>query len=174
MKNVANTIEDLLEILAGLQGHCKMQINSSDANIMHSIARQVFKETALTDRQFALMKEKLQVYRDQFTALDYDFDKAVETLRQPLRHIDRSKYIKIVDTLDVYGELPYEAHKKKWKWIKVRFPFSKKTILLLYNIPKKDYHHNKGSHEHCYKLTEQNIYNVIKCFKDKEFEIDPY
>lgn len=173
MKNVANTIEDLLEILAGLQGHCKMQINSSDANIMHSIARQVFKETALTDRQFALMKEKLQVYRDQFTALDYDFDKAVETLRQPLRHIDRSKYIKIVDTLDVYGELPYEAHKKKWKWIKVRFPFSKKTILLLDNIPKKDYHHNKGSHEHCYKLTEQNIYNVIKCFKDKEFEIDP-
>jgi len=173
MKNVANTVEDLLEILAGLQGQSKIQIDSSDATIMFSIARQVFKGTALTDRQYALVKEKLQNYRNQFTALEYNFDLSLDTLRLPLRHIDRSKYVKIVDTQDVYTSMPYESHKQKWKWIKIRFPFSKKTITILDNIPKKDYYHSKGSHEHYYKLTEQNVYSIIKSFRDKEFEIDP-
>lgn len=172
MKNIANTIEDLLEILAGLQGQAKIQIESSDATIMYSIARQVFKGIALTDRQFALMKDKLQIYRNQFTALDYDFDRAVDTLRLPLRHIDRSKYIKIVDTHDVFDNQVYESYKSKWKWIKVRFPFSKKMIMTLDYIPKKDYYHEKGSHEHYYRLTEQSVYNIIKSFKDKEFKID--
>ena len=58
MKNVANTIEDLLEILAGLQGQGQIQIDPNDATIMHSVARQTFKGTALTDRQYNLMKEK--------------------------------------------------------------------------------------------------------------------
>lgn len=170
MKNAANTIEDLLEILAGLQGQSKMQIESSDATIMHSIARQSFKGTALTDRQFALMKEKLQDYRTQFTALDYDFDRAIETLRQPLRHIDRSKYIKIVDHPN---NVVYEDS-EKGKYIKIRFPFSKKLIMLINGIqkPNGQYYHEKGSHSHFFRLTERNMYNVLTAFKDKNFEID--
>ena len=169
MKNVANTIEDLLEILAGLQGQAKMQIESSDATIMHSIARQSFKGTALTDRQFALMKEKLQTYRNQFTALDYNFDTAVDTLRQPLRHIDRSKYIKIVDYPD---DIVYESA-EAGKFIKIRFPFKKSDIMLINginNIP--DYYHSKGTHEHYFALTEVNVFNVIDNFKNKSFNID--
>jgi len=169
MKNVANTIEDLLEILAGLQGQAKIQIESSDATIMYSIARQVFKGTALTDRQFALMKEKLQTYRNQFTALDYDFDTAVETLRQPLRYIDRSKYIKIVD----FPEDIIVESKCDDKFIEIRFPFKKTDIMLINEIvSKNEYHHKKGSHKHFFVFNENNIYNILSRFSTKEYEID--
>ena len=173
MNNVANSIEDLLETLAGLQGQATMQIESSDATIMHSIARQTFRGTALTDRQQALIIEKLQTYREQFTILDYDFDTAVNILRQPLRVIDRSKYIKIVNTNEVYNNTTYESYKENWKWIKIRFPFSKKLIIILDSLNKAtDYYHEKGSHEHFFHLTEQNLYNVINAFIDKNFEIE--
>lgn len=175
MKNVANTIEDLLEILAGLQGQSKMQIESSDATIMYSVARQTFKGTALTDRQYALMKEKLQTYRDQFTALDYEFDIAIETLRHPLRNIDRSKYIKIVNHEDAIGsKRVYESYKAKWQWIKIRFPFSKKLITDLQSmkIDENEHMHDKGSHEHFFLLNEKNLHSIIKTFKDKNFDIE--
>jgi hypothetical protein len=97
MKNVANTLEDLLEILAGLQGQAKIQIESSDHNLLFSMARQVFKGTGLTDRQYELAKEKLLKYKEQFTALDYNFDMSLEKLRLPLRQLDRSRWMKIVD-----------------------------------------------------------------------------
>lgn len=177
MKNVANTIEDLLEILAGLQGQAKIQIESKDATIMHSVARQTFKGTALTDRQYALMKEKLQTYRNQFTALDYDFDRAVDALRYPLRHIDRSKYIKLVSQQEMVGpDQVYESYKEKWKWIKIRFPFSKKLIVKIQEITNKigmrDYHHAKGSHIHYFKFNEINVFNVLTHFENSSFDIE--
>ena len=91
-------LEDCLEHLAGLrESPVEFTIEKTDHTIMTSIARQTFRGVALTDRQSALMYEKLQSYRDQFVNLDWDFDYAVNQLRQPLRHIDRSKYIKLAD-----------------------------------------------------------------------------
>ena len=163
MKNVANTIEDLLEILAGLQGQAKIQIESSDVNIMHSIARQVFKGTALTDRQFALMKEKLNTYKDQFTALEYDFDRAVESLRLPLRQLDRSRYINIIK--DTNGE-----HK-----IAVRFIFQKKLISALEEIKKRikeESLYDKVNKIHYFDYSEHTLYSLVEIFKEKNFELD--
>src|SRR5210317_1214184 len=114
MNSIA-TIEDLLEAAAGMSQHFKIQLESTDITIMHSIARQVFKGTALTDRQFTLMQEKLSRYKDQFKE-SCDFDSAVKSLRQPLREIDRNKYIKLVSTPDVYTDTPYESYKEKWQW----------------------------------------------------------
>jgi len=151
-------IEDLLEILAGLHKSPKQfKVETTDGTIIHSIARQVFRGTALTDRQQNLMKLKLQTYRNQFLDQGYAFDDAVERLRQPLRTIDRSKYIKLEDN-----------------WIKIRFPFSKSLITLVNELPKKhsEYKHDKGSHEHYFFANESNIYRIIKSFKNKEFEID--
>ena len=179
MKKAANTIEDLLEIFAGMHQAPKLEVNSSDATIMYSIARQTFKGTALTDRQLVLMKEKLQAYRDQFVALDYNFDIAIENLRQPIRHIDRSKYIKIVSHADMVGpNQPYESYKESWKWIKVRFPFSKKDIVKLEPIITKaklnrnDYSHTKGTHEHFFLLKESYVYLIVEAFKNANFVVD--
>lgn len=161
MKTEATNIEDLLEILAGLRVAEKIEIAPTDATIMFSIARQVFKGTALTDRQFVLMQEKLESYRDQFLTLDINFDSAINKLRQPLREIDRSKYIKLINQDDTM-------------WIKVRFPFSKSLILSLQSIRchHLEHKHQKGSHEHLFLFNESNVYNVISAFKNKSFEID--
>lgn len=160
------SIEDLLEVLSGfVKSPEKFEILPNDGTIVHSIARQVFKGTALTDRQFALMQTKLQTYKPQFEVQGYDFDHAIDKLRKPLRKIDRSKYIKIV-------EAPLNYPKEKW--VAVRFPFSKTLITCINEVPKHtdQYHHNKGSHEHFFLATESNIYAVIKKFINKDFEID--
>ena len=152
-------LEDCLEYLTGLrQAPVEFTVEKTDATIINSIARQVFKGTALTDRQSALMHEKLQKYRDQFINLDWDFDYAVNQLRQPLRHIDRSKYIKLVDNE-----------------IKIRFPFRKTEIMLVQevaNTAQDNYHHQKGSHTHYFECNEINILNLLDRFNNKEFEID--
>ena len=152
-------LEDCLEYLTGLrQAPVEFTVEKTDATIINSIARQVFKGTALTDRQSALMHEKLQKYRDQFINLDWDFDYAVNQLRQPLRHIDRSKYIKLADNE-----------------IKIRFPFRKTEIMLVQevaNTAQDNYRHEKGSHTHYFECNEINILNLLDRFSNKEFEID--
>ena len=152
-------LEDCLEYLTGLrQAPVEFTVEKTDATIINSIARQCFKGMALTDRQSALMHEKLQKYRDQFINLDWDFDYAVNQLRQPLRHIDRSKYIKLADNE-----------------IKIRFPFRKTEIMLVQevaNTAQDNYRHEKGSHTHHFKCNEINILNLLDRFSNKEFEID--
>lgn len=151
-------IEDCLEHLAGLvTSPVQFQVDKADQTIMFSIARQVFKGTPLTDRQLALMQFKLQAYREQFINLDWDFDFAVENIRQPLRHIDRSKYVKLIDNKIV-----------------VRFPFRKSEICDIQTFcnSAEGYEHKKGSHKHSFDCNEVNILNVISKFGQKEFDID--
>lgn len=172
MKNVANTIEDLLEILAGLQGQSKIQIESSDHNLLYSLARQVFKGTGLTDRQYELSKEKLSKYADQFTALDYNFDDTIQNLKYPLREIDRSRWIKIVDSLDV--DQLYESH--KGPFIAVRFSFQKKLISAIEQINNKissqPYHYDNVNKIKYYEYSEKNLYEIVSAFKDKNFILE--
>lgn len=170
------TIEDLLETLASYR-HKDISkdffVERSDYSLIQSLARQTIKGIALTDRQLDLVKKKLIEYKHQFQKNGFDnIEEAFDKLRMPLRTIDRSKYIKIVDTSEVYQNQNYDDAQENWKWIKIRFPFSKKLILALEKIPKIDYHHNKGSHEHCFKLTEKTVYAAVHHFKNKNFEID--
>jgi len=148
--------------------HYVRDIGVEDKNkqILESIERQCAKGTALTDRQYNLCKTILS---SVFPEMPTDI-----LSKQPLRTIDRSKYIKIVDTEDVYSNMVYESSKSDWKWIKVRFPFSKKDIMKINSIQfkHKEYVHRKGSHEHFYRLNEDMIFQVIKLFKDTSFEID--
>ena len=109
-------IEEYLEYL------CKEKLNSLQSvdAIYFSIYKQTVRGLGLTDRQYALVLKKIQ----EFVSVE-DLPTKI-----PLRTIDRSKYIKLVDTANVYGQdTVYESYKSKWKWIKVRFPFSKKDIV---------------------------------------------
>ena len=168
------TIEDCLELLAGLQQGPTIKIESSDMTIIHSIARQVFRGTALTDRQYEVMKEKMQTYKQQFASFEYDIESAIKVLRQPLRQIDRSKYITIVDSTEVFENSVYESYKADWKWIKIRFPFSKKLIAALDNIAycdRMNHVHKKNSHIHYFPVKEKTVEAVLEKFGDKNFEI---
>ena len=152
--------------------HCVEIIGVTDSNkqILESINRQCKKGTALTDRQYDLTKKLLQekLQDTEFTGN--------EPLKQPLRQIDRSQYVKLVETVDVYGQdTVYESYKTDWKWLKVRFPFSKKFIVLvetLANDYRKSYYHKRGSHEHFFKVSESTVYAVIDAFINKKFDID--
>lgn len=166
-----HTIEDCLEILTGLQKHnLTFSVDVSDRSIIESVARQVFRKTAMTDRQYTLMKEKLLKYKSQFESQDIiGFDRALEKLRNPLREIDRSKYITVVDHPE---NIPYPAD-ERCKYIKIRFPFKKSDIALIDQINNtKDYYHSKGTHEHYFVLNEINVYNLLSRFVDKNYKID--
>jgi hypothetical protein len=152
-------IEDCLEYLAGMrESLATFTIEKTDHTIMTSIARQVFKGTALTDRQFALMQEKLANYKQQFVEAGVDnFEYVIEQTRQPLRQIDRSKYIKIVDNTIV-----------------IRFPFKKSDIILIdeFATVNEGYLHRPGSHEHEFDYNEYNVLNLLDRFSKKDFIID--
>jgi len=161
MDYVNYTIEDSLELLVGLKKSVDFELETSDISFLQSIARQTFKGTALTDRQCEVVKEKLLKYKTQFTKESYDIDQALKTLRMPLREIDRSKYITLVQRQDS-------------AWIKIRFPFSKSLICKLEEISRRkdDYYHDKGSHEHYFKLSEKVVFELVSLFNSKNFTID--
>ena len=165
-----HTIEDALEILAGLKGNYDLKIEKEEFTIMNSIARQVFRGTALTDRQYALIKEKLQKYIPQFEQAGLETILiSLEELRQPLRQIDRSKWIKIVDYPE---DIVYDADESS-KYIAIRFPFKKSDVMLINDISKPNgYHHNKGSHIHYFALNEEYLFQIGDKFFNKDFEID--
>ena len=155
-------IEEYLEHI------CNEHLNSLEPvnAIYFSIYKQTVRGLGLTDRQYALVVKKLSEYFDSIDDLP---------TKLPLRIIDRSKYIKLVDTADVYGiDKVYESYKQKWNWIKVRFPFSKKDIVKVDSIqvPHSEYVHQKGSHEHYYKFTAKNLYFVLSVLQNRNFEID--
>jgi hypothetical protein len=167
------TIEDCLEVLTGLQKHnLTFTIETSDRSLIDSIARQIYRGTALTDRQYALMREKLNKYRDQFENQGVvDFDQAFDKLRNPLREIDRSKYITVVNYIE---DMPTDASDRN-RFIKIRFPFKKSDIALINEINSTKgnyYYHKKGSHEHYFIYNEQNADKILSRFKDKSYKID--
>lgn len=154
------TIEDCLDIAIG--NNCdfdKFLLEKSDVSLLYSLGSQISKGTALTDRQLYLLQTKLLKYADQFDHAGINIDEAKDTLRMPLRSIDRSKFVKIKDDRIV-----------------IRFPFTKKLILLIEDIKKTigsdDHFHQKGSHIHTFAYNENTVYHIVSNFVNKDFEID--
>ena len=172
-KKALNT-EACLEIVAGIselkyssvKELSKIQnftLHEDNANIMFSIAKQVFRGTALTAKQYALVKKLLvEYYTDQFDAHEIDLKEAVEKLRFPLREIDSSHWIKFVE---------YKGE----NMIAIRFPFNKKVIKYLDELKNqndKEYFYDK--HTHYFPMKEKYIWKLInlsKKFTDAKFEI---
>jgi hypothetical protein len=183
------TVEDYLEVLAGLQGNDKIKIDSADCTIMYSIARQVFRGKSFTDRQLDVVCLKLNYYSDQFTDLGYTNLQNIlnmKVTRTPLRNVDRSQWIKIVDepkrnTPMFTSQMGSRRKNKKDNepaknsHIAIRFPFSKRMIQIIESLAYKHkigYYHEKGTHIHYFKLSENSVYDVVETFKNKDYNID--
>ena len=170
------TVEDYLEVLAGLQGNDKIKIESVDCTILYSIARQVFKGKAFTDRQLDVVCMKLNYYNDQFNKLGYlnlQYVIKMQTTRNPLRNVDRSQWIKVVDAPPMVQTVYTLGRRKpsnnnevtKNSHIAIRFPFSKRTIQSVEMIAHKHkmgYYHEKGTHIHYFKITENAVCDIIE------------
>jgi hypothetical protein len=150
-----HTVESYLQHLVSTA-----TLDSGDTAILNSIARQLTRGKALTDRQYELVKSKLINYRDHFESNGmHSLDLALETLAFPLRSVDRSQTVTVEDG-----------------WLVVKFPFNKKTISHLNLVSakfKQFYSHTKGSNEHKFKLYEPVINEIVELFKNKNFTIDP-
>lgn len=165
-------VEDYLENLVGLSGDSNQYcLEKNDVRFLSSIARQVFKGIGLTDRQHSSVKEKILNYKSQFKSFN---EEDLDNLRIPLRQIDRSQYVKISKCPENFVNGRNDV-----SYIKIRFPFSKKIILiverlkmLIAKFPNTDYYHQQGSHEHYFKLSEKSTYHIVNEFKEKQFEID--
>jgi hypothetical protein len=162
-------IEDILHLLIDTVG-----VVESDRGILHSISAQCKRGIALTDRQYDLVVNKIQNYKTQLEQHNCTMLDDLPT-RVPLREIDRSKTISVVSHTDMVGPNgAYESYKEKWQWIKVRFPFSKKLIAKLDTVKtnSKEYHHEKGSNKHYFKLNGKTLVKLVDMFKSSSFTID--
>ena len=163
MFNKNLTIEDFVEVLVGYQEHnCehKFIIQRSDFNLLTSLGRQTLREIPYTDRQYALVKDKLLAYVDQFESNGFtDIQSNFKNLRMPLREIDRSRWIRFETTSN--GDM-----------IAVRFTFQKKLISALQKLANSD-HYDKLKKTHYFTYNEINLHSIISALADKGFEVQP-
>jgi hypothetical protein len=171
----ALTIEDCLELVAGisqLKFHDNPALNklqnfelhTDNHKIMFSIAKQVFKGTALTERQYTLVQKLLvEYYTKQFEAHEIDIKDCIERLRHPLRKINEEHWIKLLDY-------------KGMKMLVIRFPFNKKVLKHiedLKNSSDKEYWYE--AHKHFFPYEEKYVWKLVTIAKrfDRKFEIEP-
>ena len=158
-------IEDYLELFAGIhreQKELKFFCSKKDEVLMFSLGKQVLRQTALTDRQHELAKKKLLEYKEQFDVYGFDdFEKDLDSLRMPIRSINRQKLISLKQINDKI-------------YIAVRFPFSKKMIKHIEFLqrlqPKKNY--DSKTKTHLIDFSEKNLFEIVSKLKDCNFEVE--
>ena len=165
------TVEDCIEILAGLQEqNGEFNIERSDYNLVNSLARQTFRGTAYTDRQHELAKQKVLFYKEQFESNGYNVDVALEDLRMPLRQVDRSRWVKLVD-----HKGPNKVFESDTApFIAVRFIFQKKLISNIDAIKRSlgegDY--DKENKIHYFPFSERTVFEILSNFNEtNNFEV---
>lgn len=171
-----NSCEDAIETLAGLKevestdSPILFQIENSDKNLVYSLARQTFKGIGFTDRQYDLAKQKVLYYKSQFDQYNIDLEN-INTTRLPLRQIDRSRWVKLVD--DQGPNKVYESDKAPF--IAIRFIFQKKLISNIEAIKRSlgegDY--DKENKIHYFPFNEKSVFEILSNFNESNnFEID--
>jgi len=167
--NIKN-IEDFVQHLINVG-----KVDSADRVIFHSINRQITKGIALTDRQHIMLKGKLEKYQADINA--EQFKHIVDNLRMPLRFVNRAKTVEV-------SKLPEDAV-VRWNsnstikdenWIKVSFPFHKKTIRKIEELVKQigstNYYHKVKSRDHYFVLSEKSVVPIIDSFRERNFDIE--
>lgn len=159
------TIEDALEILGGTTSRTvNVRIDLGEINLVRSLAKQVSRGTALTDRQLDLAVKKIEKYRQ---GLEQNFVKVDQLLlekplRMPLRQIDRTQIISLF----------YDSNKKLK--ILIKFVFSKKfanawgVIASELNSTSED-----RKTEKVLSFNEQDFYKIVNVLGPMGFLLSP-
>lgn len=161
------TCEDCLEILSGFSSIKILSppsLKTEHSKLIPSLARQVFRGTPLTDRQYELATTKLKEYTKVFEKNDIDLYNSIKNLRYPLREIDRSHYLRF-ETIDNKIMLV------------IRFLFNKKIIKELEEITKlakEDDVSYKSDKKYYFTPKETYIFELVNLAKrfTTKFDID--
>jgi len=159
-------IEDYLDIIV----LTKDVLKDTDHKLFYSLHRQTNKGMGLTERQHALLKNKLLEYSDWLDTKYPYFRDDLDHLRRPYRSIDRSRTITITER-----ETPVFGGIISVTMIAVRFPFSNKMIKhidFIKSVQDRRIYDNKTK-THYIKLNERNALDIVTHFKDLDFDIDP-
>lgn len=149
-------LEDIIE-KAVTEEKFKQDIKESDLELFKSMHRQITKKKlSLTDRQYDLIVIKIEDYRDFLLEGLDDLPASGLEVKHPIRSIDRSKWIRIIDN-----------------HIVVRFVFNKKFIHFLESVKKDFLIQDKRNNTKTYKFTDKSCYTIINHLEQFEFEIDP-
>lgn len=160
-------VEDYIELLTTND----YTLEKSDYNLIYSFVKQIHRGLSFTDRQYELAKQKILDYESQFVAQGLNPTDDLENLRLPVRSIDRSRWVKIVN--DQGPNRVYESEKAPF--IAVRFTFQKKLISMIEDIKKatkNEEMYDKETKVHYFQYSEKTLYAIIEAVKDKNFEID--
>ena len=160
---MTHTIEDALEILAGtVTRTVNIRIDFGEINLIKSLARQVARGTALTDRQFELATKKIEKYRIglEQNSVNVDTVLTLKLLRMPLRQIDRTQCISLVVDSD---------NKTK---VLIKYVFSKKFSSIWSNLQEQliaTSSDTKG--EKRLSFNEQDLYLIVNTLAPLGFNI---
>ena len=162
---MTQTVEDAIEILAGVRPRIiNIRIDYNEKNLIKSIGRQVSNGLALTDRQLELSLKKIKKYQENLEKNNIDVTTllATQSLRLPLREIDRSQMI-LISTDDDNKKLisikGTRARTFQEKWPKIQ----EKLVGTI---------HEQGTVKSI-PLNEINVSVVLSEFQNSDFEIDP-
>ena len=160
------TCEKLIHFLAGTQeipGIDYPTLDRTDYNLINSFSRQLARKIGFTDRQYELAKTKIDYYAEQLPGIDLEAAKTA--LEIPLREIDRAKWI----------DIQKDEATGQYTNVLIRFTFSKRLInnieKLKQDIGNNDWSYDKDNKTHIVKYSERNLYDVVKAFEDKNFEL---
>tara|TARA_B100000683_G_C12491396_1_gene554686 strand:+ start:365 stop:1633 length:1269 start_codon:yes stop_codon:yes gene_type:complete len=165
------TIEDCLEHLLGI--HAKVEdlpydLHEDNAKVIKSVARQVYKGKALTEKQFKMCNKIMKdYYITEFHKNGIDITEAIECTREPYRQVDRSFWIKIIKQSDIVENSTDETR------LAIRFPFNRKmidSIDRLKRVSPESYAYHE--HTHFFAPAERTIKSVVEIAKQVEANWD--
>lgn len=151
------TIEDLiLHIYDPMNGFDRKALPARDRSILFSMASQLKKPLALTEKQASLAVKIINENKHLYgTIEELNSLLAIPLYKYPFRSIDSSRKIFLI-TEDK---------------IAIKFPFDNSINKLIDKIPgRKNY--DIVARAHVYKLNETNIEFILNLFKDRGFDID--
>lgn len=158
-----HTIEDALEILGGTsQRIVNIRIDHNEINLIKSLARQVHRQIALTDRQLALSLKKIEKYKDGLEKNQVNVDQLLleKRLKFPIREIDRSQ--------SVY----FQLDENKKTRIHIKYVFSKKFAQIWEDLRTNligQVEEGKSIKELAFN--EKDLYQIVDALKPLGFEI---
>lgn len=132
-------------------------LESSDVSLIHSFCKQICNNVGFTDRQYELAKTKIDDYKNWFDLID-NLEEVKNNITIPLREIDRSRWIKIIDDK-----------------IAVRFTFQKKLISTLEDLRcniQENSDYDKVKKIHYFNYSERTLFDIVEVFKNKNFVLD--
>ena len=162
---MTQTVEDAIEILAGVRPRIiNIRIDHNEKNLIKSIGRQVSNGLALTDRQLELSLKKIKKYQENLEKNNIDVTTllATQSLRLPLREIDRSQMILISTDDDNKKLISIKGTRAKTfqeKWPKIQ---EKIVGTITEHGTVKEF-----------PLNEINISVIVSEFQDSDFIIEP-